>query len=110
MSHFGVATLTRSFGATLALSNVDLDIERGEIHALLGGNGSGKSTLVKILSGVLPADQGEIVANAERVDVSHWSASRARAAGFHVVHQDGATFPDLTVAENLAMGRGFAAR
>src|SRR5712691_12862320 len=107
MSDFGVAALTRSFGPTLALSGVDLDIERGEIHALLGGNGSGKSTLVKILSGVLPADHGEIVANAERVDGSDWSASRARAAGFHVVHQDGATFPDLTVAENLAIGRGF---
>jgi ribose transport system ATP-binding protein len=107
MSHFGVATLTRSFGPTVALSDVDMDIERGEIHALLGGNGSGKSTLVKILSGVLPADHGEIVANGERVDVSHWSASRARAAHFHVVHQDGATFPDLTVAENLAIGRGF---
>jgi ribose transport system ATP-binding protein len=107
MSHFGVSALTRSFGPTLALSSVDLDIERGEIHALLGGNGSGKSTLVKILSGVLPADRGEIVAKGERVDVSHWSVSRARAAHFHVVHQDGATFPDLSVAENLAIGRGF---
>ena len=100
-------SVRRSFGATHALKGVNLTVNRGEIHALLGGNGSGKSTLVKILSGVLPADEGEILVDDQRIDVKHWSAVRARAANIHVVHQDGATFPDLNVAENLAVGRGF---
>jgi len=86
-----VAGVSKSFPGTQALREVDLDVRRGEIHALAGANGSGKSTLVKILAGVLTPDAGEIRA----------------AADLHVVHQDPAVFPDLSIADNLALGRGY---
>lgn len=86
-----VAGISKSFPGTQALRGIDLDIRRGEIHALAGANGSGKSTLVKILAGVLAPDAGEVHAAAE----------------IHVVHQDPAVFPDLGVADNLALGRGY---
>jgi ribose transport system ATP-binding protein len=86
-----VAGISKSFPGTQALRAVDLEVCRGEIHALAGANGSGKSTLVKILAGVLTPDAGEVHA----------------AADIHVVHQDPAVFPDLSVADNLALGRGY---
>jgi ribose transport system ATP-binding protein len=86
-----VAGISKSFPGTQALRAVDLEVRRGEIHALAGANGSGKSTLVKILAGVLAPDAGEVHA----------------AADIHVVHQDPAVFPDLSVADNLALGRGY---
>jgi ribose transport system ATP-binding protein len=104
---FSAEGISRSFGSTAALRRVSLAVERGEIHALLGANGSGKSTLVKIIAGVLAADEGEIAVGGSTAPVRAWSVSRARAAGVHVVHQHGGVFPDLTVAENLAIGRGF---
>jgi ribose transport system ATP-binding protein len=107
LTRYGVEGLTRSFGATRALDGVDLEVGAGQVHALLGENGSGKSTLVKILSGVLPADHGTIFAGENRHDATEWSAARARSARIHVVHQDGAIFPTLSVAENLGIGRGF---
>ena len=55
-----MSRLTKRFTATLALDNVDFDVRRGEVHALLGQNGAGKSTLIKILAGVYPADSGEV--------------------------------------------------
>ena len=86
-----VAGVSKSFPGTRALQDVDLDVRRGEIHALAGGNGSGKSTLVKILAGVHTPDAGEI-----HVD-----------APLHVVHQDPAVFLDMSIADNLALGRGY---
>jgi len=86
-----VSRLSKAFPGTQALEGVDLDVRRGEIHALVGGNGSGKSTLVKILAGVHKPDAGTIEV----------------AADLHFVHQDPAVFLDLSVADNLAIGRGF---
>lgn len=101
--------LSKTFAGTTVLKDAHLEVRRGEIHALLGGNGSGKSTLIKILAGVYGADAGGRI---EVQDVSapadEWSPAMARAAGLHVVHQDPAVFGPLTVAENLAIGRGFA--
>ncbi|WP_311208413.1 MULTISPECIES: sugar ABC transporter ATP-binding protein [unclassified Aeromicrobium] len=101
--------LSKTFAGTTVLKDARLEVRRGEIHALLGGNGSGKSTLIKVLAGVYSADAGG------RIDVQdvsapaeEWSPSLARSAGLHVVHQDPAVFGPLTVAENLAIGRGFA--
>jgi ribose transport system ATP-binding protein len=103
-----VRSVSKTFPGTLALTDVDLDIAAGEIHALVGGNGSGKSTLVKILSGVHQADPGgAITVRGARFDAAEVAAPLMHAAGIRVVHQDLGVFPDLTVAENLALGSGF---
>lgn len=99
--------LTKRFGASPALRNVDLAIAEGEVHALLGGNGSGKSTLIKLLAGVHGGDAGTIRVRNVSGDAHRWGVAQARAAGVHVVHQDPAVFADRSVAENLALGRSF---
>ena len=102
-------SIAKTFTGTKALDDVDLEVRRGEIHALLGGNGSGKSTLIKILSGVYKADPGgTVVVNGREFDVEHLTASDARAAGMRFVHQNLGLFPEMTVAENLSAGPGFA--
>ena len=102
-------SIAKTFTGTKALDDVDLEVRRGEIHALLGGNGSGKSTLIKILSGVYKADPGgTVVVNGREFDVEHLTASDARAAGMRFVHQNLGLFPQMTVAENLSAGPGFA--
>ena len=85
----------------VALRSVDLAVERGEVHGLVGANGAGKSTLVKILSGVLSPDAGvvEVAGRAVRLR----SPAHARASGLAPVFQDPAFAPDLTVAENLRL-------
>jgi ribose transport system ATP-binding protein len=98
--------LSKSFPGTLALSAVDLRIESGEIHALVGQNGSGKSTLIKILAGFHAPDPGSVVrVDGSQVELGH--AAAARDAGFRFVHQDLALVGGLSVVENLALGRGF---
>lgn len=106
-----VTDLSKTFPGTRALRAVSLAVRRGEIHAVLGGNGSGKSTLVKILAGVHVGDAGGAIEVAGlRRPSDRWSPPIATAAGVRVVHQDLAVFEDLTVAENLALGRGFETR
>jgi ribose transport system ATP-binding protein len=103
-----VRGLSKTYAGNLALDSLFLQIRPGEIHALLGGNGSGKSTMIKILAGVVPADPGgEIVVGAETSGVGEWTAAKSHAAGLRFVHQQPAVFPDLTVAENLALGAEF---
>jgi ribose transport system ATP-binding protein len=100
--------LSKTYNGNLALDSLFLQIRPGEIHALLGGNGSGKSTTIKILAGVVQADPGgEIVVGDTVAGVSEWSPARAHAAGLRFVHQQPAVFPELSVAENLALGAGF---
>ena len=90
------------------LKDAALSVRRGEVHALLGGNGSGKSTFIKVLAGVYRADPGgTIEIGGESTPADSWSASTAKSRGLHFVHQDPAVFPLLTVAENMAIGRGF---
>ena len=103
--------ISKRYPGTLALDGVDLDVRPGEIHALVGGNGSGKSTLIKILSGVVPAEPGGTIEIGSRtVPTDRWTAEQARHAGVHVVHQDLGVFPDLSVMENLTIGRGYDTR
>jgi ribose transport system ATP-binding protein len=102
-----VRGLSKAFGGTRALDGASWALERGTIHALVGGNGSGKSVTIKILAGVYIADTGEIEVAGRIYDAPSFTPARARELGLRFVHQQNATFPDLTVAENLAAGHGF---
>src|SRR5688500_12979120 len=95
--------LSKSFGAVAALQDVNLELFGGEAHALVGENGAGKSTLVKILAGVHPPDAGTITLDGQPLLLS--GPADARAAGIAVIYQEPTLFPDLTVAENIFMGR-----
>lgn len=93
--------ITKSFGGVHALKNVDLTIEKGEIHALAGENGSGKSTLIKVLCGVHQPDEGEIIIDG--VPCKHMTPITAIKMGIQVIYQDFSIFPNLTVMENIAI-------
>jgi rhamnose transport system ATP-binding protein len=94
---------TKSFGAVKALEDGSVVLYPGEAHALLGENGAGKSTLVKILAGVYQPDGGELLIDGEPVVLRTPAASRA--AGISIIYQEPTLFPDLTVSENMFMGR-----
>ena len=98
-----VCDVEKRFGATMALDRVSLTLGEGEILALLGDNGAGKSTLIKILSGVIRPDGGEIRINGERVDIS--SPHRARELGIETVYQDLALFDNFNATGNFYAGR-----
>lgn len=93
--------LRKSYGPTVALEKVDLQILPGEVHAILGENGAGKSTLVKILSGVVRADHGDIILAGR--PYSPASITDARAAGVSTAFQELSLLPNLTVAQNLSL-------
>jgi ABC-type sugar transport system ATPase subunit len=104
-----VAALTKHFGATLALDNVDFDVAFAEIHAVVGENGAGKSTLIRILGGVHRPDSGSIVVDGA---TRHFNSPHdAIAAGIVAIPQELRLVPALSVAENIALGdlpvRGF---
>jgi ribose transport system ATP-binding protein len=98
-----VLGLRKAFPGVVALDNVDFDLRRGEVHALLGANGAGKSTLIKIIAGLYQADAGEIRINGERVALR--DTQTAKDLGISVIYQDLALAPNLSVAENLFLGR-----
>src|SRR5271168_488446 len=95
--------VAKSFGAVKALRSADLEVRPGEVHALMGANGAGKSTLVKVITGVFPADRGEIVLAGKAAFFR--SPAEARRAGIVSVYQDPAIVPDLTVAQNMRLAR-----
>jgi ribose transport system ATP-binding protein len=101
MSLLTVRNIAKSYGPVVALRSADLVVEPGEIHALLGANGAGKSTLVKILTGVIAPDSGEIAVAGSAVTIG--SPRSARAAGLAPVFQDPALMPDLTIAQNMRL-------
>ncbi|MDL2238085.1 sugar ABC transporter ATP-binding protein [Christensenellaceae bacterium OttesenSCG-928-K19] len=96
-----VTGIKKSFGGVQALKGVDLEIKKGEVRSLAGENGCGKSTLIKVISGAHSADAGEVVIDGKRYD--SLTPMDAICAGIQVIYQDFAVFPNLTVAENIAL-------
>lgn len=95
--------IRKSFPGVVALDQVNLTVERGEIHALLGENGAGKSTLMKVLAGVYAPDSGEIVFDGKTISLT--SPSHAQNIGIVTIYQEFTLVPHLTVAENVFIGR-----
>ena len=95
--------LTRRFGTFTANDHIDLTVEPGEIHCLLGENGAGKSTLMNVLYGLYQPDEGQILLDGEPVRFR--GPQDAMAAGIGMVHQHFMLVPVFTVAENVMLGR-----
>jgi ABC-type sugar transport system ATPase subunit len=96
-----VRKLVKQFPGTRALDGVDLEIRRGEIHALLGENGAGKSTLIRLICGASAPTEGQILVNGAEVSLS--SPHDAAALGIAVVHQHHNLVPQISVCENLLL-------
>ncbi len=94
--------ITKRFGSLVANENIDLTVEPGEIHALLGENGAGKSTLMNVLYGLLQPDEGQILIDGK--PVRFHNPGEALAAGIGMVHQHFMLVPVFTVAENVILG------
>ena len=94
--------ITKKFGALVANDQINLKVEKGEIHAILGENGAGKSTLMNIVYGLLEADSGSIFVNGKQVDIKE--PSDALNCGIGMVHQHFMLVPVFTVAENIVLG------
>ena len=94
--------ISKHFPGVQALDSVDMDLIRGEVHALVGENGAGKSTLIKILAGVYQRDAGEIVFKGEPVEIPN--PFTALSMGIATVYQDPELASDLSIAENIFMG------
>ena len=94
--------ITKRFPGVLANDHIDLTLQRGEIHALLGENGAGKSTLMNVLYGLYAPDEGEIIVDGKTIQVS--SPRDAIAAGIGMVHQHFMLVPVFTVTENVILG------
>jgi fructose transport system ATP-binding protein len=95
--------IVKQFGHVTALSGADFELYPGEILAVIGDNGAGKSTLIKVLSGALQPDEGELRLDGEIVHFR--SPLDARRAGIETVYQDLAVAPALDIAQNLFLGR-----
>ncbi len=95
--------ITKSFGSVQALTDVDLEVHRGEVMALVGDNGAGKSTLIKTIAGIHAADSGEILFEEKPVSIS--GPKDAARLGIEVVYQDLALCDNLDVVQNMYLGR-----
>ena len=93
----------KRFPGVLALNNVSLTVEAGEVHALLGENGAGKSTLIKVLGGIYIAEEGEIFIEGKKVKIDSVKSSHEN--GVAIIHQELVLVPYMTVAENIFLGR-----
>lgn len=104
MAYLQLSGITKRFGSVIANDAIDLSVEAGSIHALLGENGAGKSTLMNVLSGLYSPDAGEIYLNQQPVQIT--SPSVAKQYGIGMIHQHFMLVPSLTVAENIVLGSG----
>lgn len=94
--------ISKSFASNIVLRGIGLDVNVGDVIALVGGNGAGKSTLMKILMGIYQPDSGEIHVAGEKVVLSNPSV--ALSSGIYLVPQEPLLFPNMTVEENIAIG------
>jgi putative multiple sugar transport system ATP-binding protein len=103
-------SITKEFPGVKALSDVNLAVKRGEIHAICGENGAGKSTLMKVLSGIYPYGtyDGEIIFDGEECRFK--GIRESEAAGIAIIHQELALVPELSITENLFLGNEGASR
>jgi ribose transport system ATP-binding protein len=97
-----LSEIKKRFGATIALDGVDIELEPGQVHAIIGENGAGKSTLMNIISGAVKPDSGGMELEGKPFHPA--SPASARDHGISLIHQELSLFPHLTVAENIVMG------
>jgi ribose transport system ATP-binding protein len=95
--------ITKRYPGVLALDGVSLELRRGEVHVLLGENGAGKSTLMRVLSGAVPRDAGEVLLDGHAVDIG--DPIKARRQGISAIYQELTLVPHLSVAENIFLGK-----
>jgi ribose transport system ATP-binding protein len=95
--------LVKTFGAVRALDGASFNVQRGEVHGLVGQNGAGKTTIIKILAGIYKPDAGTIEINGKAQ--SHLTPHSVEAQGVHIIHQDRLLVPTFTVGEALFLGR-----
>ena len=95
--------ITKSYAGVHALKDASFELNGGEVHALVGENGAGKSTLIKIITGAVLHDGGELYLNDEEIRENSPALSKSR--GIAAIYQQPALFPELTVAENIAIGQ-----
>src|SRR6516225_11236302 len=95
--------VSKSYPGVRALDHVDFSVDPGEVHALMGENGAGKSTLIKIMTGAVGSDEGEIRIDGRPVQIG--SPGEARALGVSAVYQEVNLIPTMSVAKNLTLGR-----
>ena len=98
-----IRNISKRFPGVRALHDVSFVVERGEVHALIGENGAGKSTLMKLLSGVYPDYDGELLLDGQPLALT--SPSDAQHRGIATIHQELNLIPELTIAENIFLGR-----
>ncbi|XLP24759.1 sugar ABC transporter ATP-binding protein [Bacillus toyonensis] len=94
--------MSKAFSNQLVLKEVNLQVERGDIYALVGGNGAGKSTLMKILTGLYSYDSGEMYVKGKRQQFSN--SSEAHREGMYLIPQEPLIFPHMTIEENICIG------
>lgn len=97
--------LSKSFNGVYALSNINFEVEAGEVHGLVGENGAGKSTLIKMLTGVYSIDEGTVFWEDQPVKIPN--PSQSRILGINVVHQDRTLIPTFDGVENAYLGREY---
>jgi D-xylose transport system ATP-binding protein len=95
--------VNKSFGPVHVLKNVDLDVYRGQVTALVGDNGAGKSTLIKCIAGIYSPDSGDFLIEGNKVDID--GPREATALGIEVVYQDLALCDNLDIVHNMFLGR-----
>ena len=100
---FRLRNVTKRFGGVTAVEDVDFDLRPGEVHALVGENGAGKSTLMKMVHGLYMPDEGTLEVGGEAVEFA--SPRDAEAAGIAMIPQELDLFPELSITENLFVGR-----